>query len=157
MSQKSMLLFSSLAFAFLILTCVPIGKAIDDTTAGTSANIPNTYSQGFESSTTVNTTYFDKKMRENNYASVNTASTTSDEAEFNKNRKAEIQAEVTARKAEFKTQLATIRDEKKQELVLNINDRFAVINKNRTVAWTKILEQISNILTKVKSRAEFLE
>ncbi len=61
------------------------------------------------------------------------------------------------KKEEFKKKVETITDERKRKALFNLDEGFSRINKNRTEHYRKILEKLSNILTKIELKLIALE
>ncbi len=53
---------------------------------------------------------------------------------------------------EFKTKMSGIKDQRKKEVVERVDNRLSSINKNRTAALTKHLENMSAILIRIQDR-----
>jgi hypothetical protein len=56
------------------------------------------------------------------------------------------------KRAEFQTRLATVKDEKKKQILEHINDQINQLNERATTAMTNHLERIQALLNKIKER-----
>ena len=65
----------------------------------------------------------------------------------------EAKEEFKIRREEFKTKMSEIKDQRKKEVVERVDNRLSTVNKNRTAALTKHLDQMSSILVRVQERA----
>ncbi len=63
------------------------------------------------------------------------------------------QIQFKAQREAFQEKVATIRDERKKQLVVNIATRMTTVNTNRTNQMSQNLEKLSSILTNIKNRA----
>lgn len=61
-------------------------------------------------------------------------------------------AELSAKRAEFREKLQTIRDQKKQVLVQRIDTKFSTINQKRTDRWVEVLEKLSSISARLDQK-----
>lgn len=61
-----------------------------------------------------------------------------------------------ARREEFRTRLATIRDAKKKAIVERVDQRLAQINTNRTAIMLRHLTKIEEILARIETRVNDL-
>jgi len=64
--------------------------------------------------------------------------------------------ERVARQEDFRSKLQEIRDERKQSIVSNLSERFSNLNQKWTMHWTDSLSRLTEILSKIESRANEL-
>jgi Spy/CpxP family protein refolding chaperone len=72
-------------------------------------------------------------------------------------RRASLSAEIKANRVEFRTKLQEIKDERKQLLAENIDEKLNTINQDSTNRMSLALGKMSTLLDKFSSRAAALE
>lgn len=65
-----------------------------------------------------------------------------------------LQTKREVEKAKLKTDLAKIKDLRKQETVTNLDQRFTDINQKTTAQWTDALNRMDDLLAKISSRSD---
>ncbi|MFH1841078.1 MAG: hypothetical protein ABH807_02900 [Candidatus Shapirobacteria bacterium] len=65
----------------------------------------------------------------------------------------ETQAKIQTARQEFQTKMAQIKDTRKQALVEKIDQKIAVLNKNRAALMSGHLEKLTAILTRLETKA----
>ena len=69
-------------------------------------------------------------------------------------RKEEFKTKREAIKAELKVKLGKIKDERKKEIVDRLDNKLADINARLTAHWAEALNHLSELVTKISSRAD---
>lgn len=68
-------------------------------------------------------------------------------------KRAEAQQKFQAKRAALQQKIASIKDEKKRQLVERIDNKLSTVNNNRTNQMTQNAEKLSNILDDIKEKA----
>ncbi len=79
-----------------------------------------------------------------------------DSATLQENRqeiRASREAVITAKRKSFQQKVATIKDERKRQIIERIDNKLSTVNTNRTSQMSQNLEKLSSILAKIQERA----
>lgn len=69
-------------------------------------------------------------------------------------RRMEARRTLEQKREEFSERLHLVRDEKKQESLVRINDNLSKINEKWVAHWNRVLVRLSEILVKIEARAD---
>lgn len=64
----------------------------------------------------------------------------------------EILDEALKHREEFRQRVANIKDEKKQQILINIDERFLNVNEKWTTHWNAVLDRLTEILAKIETK-----
>lgn len=71
--------------------------------------------------------------------------------------KSDLKDKMQQAREEFKTKMAAIKDQRKQQLIANLDIRIATMNKNRTSEMSERLTRLTSILGKISTKEASLK
>lgn len=94
----------------------------------------------------------------NTTVNVDTDTSTSVSVQNRVNTNEQVSSNVRVRlqqaREEFKQKVAELRDQNRQRLILNIDERIQTVNKNWTDHWSTALDRLDTILGKIETRLQ---